>query len=132
MIKLVKKITPIEVLCKSSPTEFIQYFHYCRSLRFEDKPDYSYLKRLFRELFTREGRIYLYFLNNYIVYIEQEVFMCQTFFIQFQFDYIFDWTMLKYPHVGSSSGGRTTTKLPLNTGISAEKAERTPGNLNGC
>ncbi|CAI9285296.1 unnamed protein product [Lactuca saligna] len=34
------------VLCKSYPTEFIQYFHYCRSLRFKDKPDYSYLKRL--------------------------------------------------------------------------------------
>ncbi|KAL7617570.1 hypothetical protein Lser_V15G04727 [Lactuca serriola] len=44
-----------------------------------DKPDYSYLKRLFRELFTREV---------------------------YQFDYIFDWTMLKYPHVGSSSRGR--------------------------
>ncbi|CAI9280566.1 unnamed protein product [Lactuca saligna] len=85
--------------CFANLTEFILYFHYCRSLRFEDKPDYSYLKRLFRELFTRE--IY-------------------------QFDYIFDWTMLKYPHVGSSSRGRTTTKLPLNPGISAEKAERTP------
>jgi hypothetical protein len=24
-------------------------------LRFEDKPDYSYLKRLFRDLFIREG-----------------------------------------------------------------------------
>nr|KAJ0190026.1 hypothetical protein LSAT_V11C800407360 [Lactuca sativa] len=43
----------------------------------------------------------------------------------YQFDYIFDWTMLKYPHVGSSSRGRTTTKLPLNPGISAERAERT-------
>ncbi|KAL5651748.1 hypothetical protein ACJX0J_037206 [Zea mays] len=28
--------------------EFITYFHYCRTIRFEDKPDYSYLKRLFR------------------------------------------------------------------------------------
>nr|KAJ0195099.1 hypothetical protein LSAT_V11C700366780 [Lactuca sativa] len=91
-------LTPIEVLCKSYPTEFIQYFHYCRSLRFEDKPDYSYLKRLFHELFTREV---------------------------YQFDYIFDWTMLKYPHVGSNSRGReTTTKLTLNPRISAEKAER--------
>ncbi|KAI3523895.1 hypothetical protein L2E82_04094 [Cichorium intybus] len=94
-----KMLTPIEVLCKSYPSEFIQYFHYCRSLRFEDKPDYSYLKRLFRELFIREG---------------------------YQFDYIFDWTMLKYPHVGSSSRGRTTAKLPLNPGLSAERAERTP------
>lgn len=45
-----------QVLCKSYPSEFISYFHYCRSLRFEDKPDYSYLKRLFRDLFIREGK----------------------------------------------------------------------------
>ncbi|KAL0390902.1 UNVERIFIED_CONTAM: Casein kinase-like protein 11 [Sesamum calycinum] len=74
-----KMLTPIEVLCKSYPSEFISYFHYCRSLRFEDKPDYSYLKRLFRDLFIREG---------------------------YQFDYVFDWTMLKYPQIGSSSRPR--------------------------
>ncbi|KAJ8433368.1 hypothetical protein Cgig2_020448 [Carnegiea gigantea] len=51
-----KMLTPIEVLCKNYPSEFTSYFHYCRSLRFEDKPDYSYLKRLFRDLFIREGR----------------------------------------------------------------------------
>ncbi|CAN6479504.1 unnamed protein product [Victoria cruziana] len=50
-----KMLTPVEVLCKTYPSEFISYFHYCRSLRFEDKPDYSYLKRLFRDLFIREG-----------------------------------------------------------------------------
>ncbi|PHU21631.1 Casein kinase I isoform delta, partial [Capsicum chinense] len=42
-----KMLTPIEVLCQSYPSEFISYFHYCRSLRFDEKPDYSYLKRLF-------------------------------------------------------------------------------------
>ena len=45
----------VQVLCKSYPSEFITYFHYCRSLRFEDKPDYSYLKKIFRDLFIREG-----------------------------------------------------------------------------
>ncbi|KAJ7954696.1 putative Casein kinase [Quillaja saponaria] len=74
-----KMLTPIEVLCKSYPSEFTSYFHYCRSLRFEDKPDYSYLKRLFRDLFIREG---------------------------YQFDYVFDWTVLKYPQIGSSSRAR--------------------------
>ncbi|EOA14944.1 hypothetical protein CARUB_v10028288mg [Capsella rubella] len=50
-----KKVsTPIEVLCKNHPSEFVSYFQYCRSLRFDDKPDYSYLKRLFRDLFIRE------------------------------------------------------------------------------
>ncbi|KAH8931650.1 hypothetical protein BDL97_19G033000 [Sphagnum fallax] len=64
-----KMSTSIEFLCKAYPSEFASYFHYCRSLRFDDKPDYSYLKRIFRDLFIREG---------------------------FQFDYVFDWTILKY------------------------------------
>ncbi|KAI7726086.1 hypothetical protein M8C21_024699, partial [Ambrosia artemisiifolia] len=92
-----------QMLCKSYPTEFTSYFHYCRSLRFDDKPDYSYLKRLFRDLFIREG---------------------------YQFDYVFDWTVLKYPQGGSgsssSSRGRTVGKLPLNHGPSAERVEKTP------
>ncbi|KEH37488.1 casein kinase I-like protein [Medicago truncatula] len=65
-----KKVsTSIEALCRGYPTEFASYFHYCRSLRFDDRPDYAYLKRIFRDLFIREG---------------------------FQSDYIFDWTILKY------------------------------------
>ncbi|KAH7842505.1 hypothetical protein Vadar_006089 [Vaccinium darrowii] len=99
-----KMLTPIEVLCKSYPSEFISYFHYCRSLRFDDKPDYSYLKRLFRDLFIREG---------------------------YQFDYVFDWTILKYPQVGSSSRARPVGKLALNPGPSAEKAERPPVRQEG-
>ncbi|KAL6189449.1 hypothetical protein ACLB2K_040838 [Fragaria x ananassa] len=42
-------------LCKSYPSEFTTYFHYCHSLRFEYKPDYSYLKRLFQDLFISES-----------------------------------------------------------------------------
>ncbi|XP_042003681.1 casein kinase 1-like protein 9 [Salvia splendens] len=94
-----KMLTPIEVLCKSYPSEFISYFHYCRSLRFEDKPDYSYLKRLFRDLFIREG---------------------------YQFDYVFDWTMLKYPQIGSSSRTRNIPGNPV-TGPSGERPGRTSG-----
>ena len=44
-----------QVLCKGFPSEFVIYFQYCRSLRFDDKPDYSYLRKLFRDLFQREG-----------------------------------------------------------------------------
>ncbi|KAK9948001.1 hypothetical protein M0R45_003592 [Rubus argutus] len=85
-----KKVsTSIEALCRGYPTEFASYFHYCRSLRFDDKPDYVYLKKIFRDVFIREG---------------------------FQFDYVFDWTILKYQQsqlaipptralgVGTSSG----------------------------
>ncbi|EPS74319.1 hypothetical protein M569_00434 [Genlisea aurea] len=94
-----KMLTPIEVLCKSYPSEFISYFHYCRSLRFDDKPDYSYLKRLFRDLFIREG---------------------------YQFDYIFDWTALKHPQMASSSRPRPMAKIDLNPGPSAERVEKAP------
>ena len=43
------------MLCKAFPLEFVTYFQYCRSLRFDDKPDYSYMRKLFRDLFAREG-----------------------------------------------------------------------------
>lgn len=45
----------LKVLCKSHPVEFASYFHYCHSLTFDQRPDYGFLKRLFRDLFTREG-----------------------------------------------------------------------------
>lgn len=50
-----KMATPIEYLCKGYPLEFSTYFQYCRSLRFDDKPDYSYLRKIFRDLFVRQG-----------------------------------------------------------------------------
>jgi len=54
-----KKIeTKIEELCQGYPEEFAQYLNYCRNLRFEDKPDYYYLRTLFRNLFQREGHKY--------------------------------------------------------------------------
>jgi hypothetical protein len=47
--------TSFDTLCKGFPPEFVQYFQYVRSLRFDDKPDYSFLRRMFRDLFAREG-----------------------------------------------------------------------------
>jgi casein kinase 1 len=64
-----KMTTPIEILCKGFPSEFVTYLSYCRSLRFEDRPDYAYLRRLLKDLFFREG---------------------------YQYDFIFDWTILNY------------------------------------
>eukprot|EP00217_Crustomastix_stigmatica_P012674 CAMPEP_0183796656 /NCGR_PEP_ID=MMETSP0803_2-20130417/12096_1 /TAXON_ID=195967 /ORGANISM="Crustomastix stigmata, Strain CCMP3273" /LENGTH=344 /DNA_ID=CAMNT_0026041309 /DNA_START=42 /DNA_END=1073 /DNA_ORIENTATION=+ len=72
-----KMSTPVEVLCKGFPTEFVTYFQQCRSMRFEDKPDYSYLRKLFRDLFIHEG---------------------------YQYDYVFDWTILKYQQTQAQSG----------------------------
>jgi hypothetical protein len=43
--------TPVEVLCKGFPAEFAMYLNYCRGLRFDEAPDYMYLRQLFRILF---------------------------------------------------------------------------------
>lgn len=64
-----KLSTPIEVLCNSNPVEFASYFRYCHSLAFDQTPDYGFLKRLFHDLFNREG---------------------------YELDYVFDWTISKY------------------------------------
>jgi len=50
-----KRSTSVETLCKGFPGVFASYLNYCRALRFEDRPDYAYLRRLFKDLFMREG-----------------------------------------------------------------------------
>lgn len=60
--------TPLEVLCKGCPVEFVLYFRYIRSLQFTDKPDYAGLRKRFRDLFVREGN---------------------------SLDYMFDWTIFR-------------------------------------
>lgn len=50
-----KVITPVEDLTQGYPNEFSVYLNYCRSLKFEEKPDYKYLRGLFRSLFLRSG-----------------------------------------------------------------------------
>ncbi len=50
-----KQATTPDVLCTGFPPEFKEYFTYCLSLGFEDKPDYTYLKRIFRDLFERQS-----------------------------------------------------------------------------
>ncbi|ODQ82844.1 hypothetical protein BABINDRAFT_44014 [Babjeviella inositovora NRRL Y-12698] len=65
-----KKMTsPAEILAKGLPIEFVHYLNYTRGLRFEDKPDYSFLRRLFRDLFLKEN---------------------------YRYDCVFDWTIFKY------------------------------------
>ena len=63
-----KMSTPVEVLCKGFPAEFAMYLNYCRGLSFDEAPDYMYLRQLFRILFRT---------------------------LSYQYDYVFDWTMLK-------------------------------------
>lgn len=61
--------TSTAALCQSFPSEIATYMNYCKNLRFEERPDYSYLKRMLKDLFFREN---------------------------YQYDYIFDWTILNY------------------------------------
>lgn len=44
-------ITRIPVLCEGLPTEFQIYLNYCRGLIFEEEPDYTYLRQMFRLLY---------------------------------------------------------------------------------
>lgn len=50
-----KKRITIEDLCDGQPKEFVEYLNYCRRLNFDDRPDYSYLRKIFRELYYQMG-----------------------------------------------------------------------------
>ncbi|KAL6216307.1 hypothetical protein ACLB2K_009530 [Fragaria x ananassa] len=112
-----KKVsTSIEELCRGYPTEFASYFHYCRSLRFDDKPDYFYPKKIFRDLYIREG---------------------------FQFDHVFDWTNLKYQQSQLATppsralGAGTSSGMPhapaiVDRPIAEEDGRRIPGLNYAC
>ena len=63
------RLTNVSLFFTPVVAEFATYLNFCRSLRFDDKPDYSYLRQLFRNLFHRQG---------------------------FTYDYVFDWNMLKF------------------------------------
>jgi len=89
-IKDRKLNTPVEEFCRGFPEEFATYLNYCKSLRFEERPDYGYLRRLFKDLFTREG---------------------------YEYDYVFDWTLLNYNSARTSRQVTEERKEPpmLNT-----------------
>ncbi|TNN05389.1 Casein kinase I isoform delta isoform 4 [Schistosoma japonicum] len=76
-----KMQTPVEVLCEGYPVEMAVYLNYCRGMRFDNQPDYSYLRNLFRSLFQREG---------------------------FTYDFVFDWNLLKFAGNDQNSINNTT------------------------
>lgn len=52
--KLKQQTTPRD-LCRGLPAEFCTLLEYCRSLSFEEKPDYGYISNLFKKLSSKEG-----------------------------------------------------------------------------
>ena len=75
LIRKTKEAISAEALCDGLPNEFAAYF---------DKPQYSYLRRTFQNLFSRED---------------------------FEWDNVFDWTTLKYSMAKSSTRDRCTDSL---------------------
>jgi serine/threonine protein kinase len=53
-----KAMTTPESLCAGFPGELAVFLRYVKSLRFEEAPDYAYLKQLFRGLYKRLGYPY--------------------------------------------------------------------------
>jgi len=86
--------TPVEILCKGLPIEFSTYLNYCRSLRFEDKPDYLYLRKMFKELFYREN---------------------------YEWDYIYDWCL---PIAVKQTNNYDRSKLNTSTCFSIKRERR--------
>ncbi|XP_037932254.1 casein kinase I-like [Teleopsis dalmanni] len=60
--------TPIHQLCKGLPPEFAAYLTYCRKLRYDETPDYKYLRRMFHKLMKN---------------------LC------YKYDYMYDWVILE-------------------------------------
>lgn len=81
-ISQVKTSTPLEVLCKGFPQEFQFYFEYCRAIKFDEKPNYDHIRKMFHKLFQSEG---------------------------FEWDYMYDWTIKK---VQESGGELVRNTLP--------------------
>ncbi|XP_037939418.1 casein kinase I-like [Teleopsis dalmanni] len=49
--------TTTKSLCQGLPNEFVTYLDYCRQLRFDEVPNYLYLRALFRSLLNNNGFI---------------------------------------------------------------------------
>jgi serine/threonine protein kinase len=50
-----KQSITIPALCQGCPSQFAEYLAYCRSLKFDAKPNIAYLRGMFRDLFTSQG-----------------------------------------------------------------------------
>ena len=101
LIMQAKRDITIEDLCKGFPDEFKLYFEHVKKLKFEERPDFDYLKRLFRDLFQQ---------RNY------------------QYDNMYDWEMEK-PAPGAAEDKSVAKKKSSESG--SENSDGVGGNGNG-
>ncbi|EXJ80936.1 CK1/CK1/CK1-D protein kinase [Capronia epimyces CBS 606.96] len=71
-----KQTIPVDELCADLPPEFASYMHHVRHPNEDDLPDYRYLRKLFSNLFHREG---------------------------FENDNVFDWTIREFIRLEAES-----------------------------
>ncbi|KAH7129628.1 casein kinase 1, delta subunit [Dactylonectria estremocensis] len=83
LIKEKKTTLRVETLCVGLPEEFATYLNYTRSLGFEDRPNYAYLRQLFRRLFKSKG---------------------------FKYDNIFDWIEKRFHEMKSQASPTPKSK----------------------
>lgn len=82
-----KMTTSSEVLTRGLPYELSLFLNYARSMRFDDKPDYLYLRKVLRDLFVRSG---------------------------YRYDYLFDWTLVKYNRSKDAGNMANSNNLAYN------------------
>ena len=78
------------------PAEFAMYLNYSRGLRFDENPDYMYLRQLFRILFRTLNHTY---------------------------DYVFDWTLLKQKAASQLPGQQSTSNQKMGTAHGTRQSE---------
>jgi hypothetical protein len=76
----IKKLISPEILCKDLPKEFAEYLRYVKNLKFEEEPNYAYLRSLFVKMMEKqgfeEGRCFFSWVNlndMNIKYIKREI-----------------------------------------------------------
>ena len=58
LIKFIKKNTKINDICQGIPIEFKYFLEHARNLKFDEKPDYNYFRKIFQELFFKKGYVF--------------------------------------------------------------------------
>jgi hypothetical protein len=87
----VKAITTPEILCKGFPRQISLILKYCRSLKFEEAPNYKYVKKLLRDV-AEEG--------------------------SFTFDNVFDW---KIKEEEETKEHKSTLSLPCKLDVEQQQ-----------